>query len=82
MSKLSVSQARDGLAEAVNRVYYQGERVIVERRGKPVAAIVSVEDLNRLEDIEDLLDVEAAKKALKEPGKNIPYRKIRKALGL
>ena len=82
MSKLSVTKARDGLAEAVNQVHYRGERVILERHGKPVAAIVSVEDLKRLEDLEDLLDVEAAKKALKEPGKNIPYHKVRKTLGL
>jgi len=82
MSKLSVTQARDELAEVVNRVHYQGERIILERRGKAVAALVSIKDLKRLEEIEDLLDIDAAKKALKERRKSIPYKMVRKKLGL
>ena len=82
MSSLSVSRARESLTETVNRVHYQGERVILERHGKPVAAIVSVEDLKRLEEVEDLLDADAAKKALKERGKGLPYAEFRKKLGL
>ncbi len=82
MSKLSVSQARELISETVNRVHYRGERVILERRGKPVAAIVSLEDLRRLEELEDLIDVEEAKKALQAPGKSLLYREVRKKLGL
>ena len=82
MSSLSVSRARESLTDTVNRVHYQGERVILKRHGKAVAAIVSVEDLERLEKVEDLLDAQAAKKALKEKGKELPYEEFRKALGL
>ena len=37
--------------------------------GKPVAALVSPEDLELLEAIEDRIDIEAARKALREPGR-------------
>ena len=53
MPNLSVSHAREVLSETVNRVHYQGERVILERRGNPVEAIVSIEDLKRLEELEE-----------------------------
>ena len=37
------------LSEFIGRVAYRQERLLVLRRGKPVAALVSVEDLRRLE---------------------------------
>jgi prevent-host-death family protein len=46
---LSISEARETLAEVINRVAYQGERVVLRRHGKAVAALVSAEDLRRLE---------------------------------
>jgi len=52
MEDLSISEARDSLAEIVNRVAYRGERVILRRHGKPVAALVSATDLERLSALE------------------------------
>ncbi len=37
------------LSELLARVAYARERVVVERKGKPMAALVSIEDLRRLE---------------------------------
>jgi prevent-host-death family protein len=48
MAELSISEARDSLAEIINRVAYRGERVILRRHGKAVAALVSASDLERL----------------------------------
>jgi prevent-host-death family protein len=81
MTKLSVNDVRNDFAETLNRVRYQGERVVVERRGKGVAALVPVEDLELLQELEDRLDLAAARKALKEPGR-IPWEKVKKDLGL
>lgn len=53
MIKTNLSEACDNLSELVNRVRFGHERVILERHGKPVAAIVSLEDVNRLETLED-----------------------------
>lgn len=52
MAELSISQARETLAEVVNRVAYQGERVILHRHGKAVAALVSASDLKRLAELD------------------------------
>jgi prevent-host-death family protein len=43
------SQVKARLSEFIGRVAYGRERLLVLRRGKPVAALVSVEDLRRLE---------------------------------
>ena len=81
MASVSTSKIREELSDTINRVAYGGERVVLKRRGKPIAAIVSLEDVELLERLEDEMDVEAAKKALKEPGR-IPWPKLKKKLGL
>ncbi|MGW0963284.1 type II toxin-antitoxin system Phd/YefM family antitoxin [Streptomyces gelaticus] len=47
--EIPVTQARAELADLINRVVYGGERVIVTRHGKPLVALVSAADLERLE---------------------------------
>lgn len=79
---LSVVEARSKLADALNRVAYAGERVILQRRGKGVAALVSMEDLKLLEYIEDQHDLTEARKALAEPGPNIPLEEVARKLGI
>jgi prevent-host-death family protein len=70
MTTLSIAEARNGLAEAINRVSYGGERVVFARRGKPVAALVSPEDLALLQRMEDAGDIRAAAMVLKEYDRN------------
>lgn len=53
---MKISDVRGQLNTLVNRVYRQETRVVVEKSGIPVAAIVSTEDLKRL----DRLDHERA----------------------
>ncbi len=78
--KLSATQARQEFADIVNRAAYGGERVILHRRKKPVAAVVPIEDLEFLEQLEDRSDIEEARKRLSEP--TVPWAKIKKELGL
>lgn len=47
--EIPVTQARAELAELINRVVYGGERVVVTRHGRPLVALVSAADLERLE---------------------------------
>jgi prevent-host-death family protein len=47
-----VTQARAELAELINRVVYGGEQVVLTRHGKPLAALVSAADLQRLRDLD------------------------------
>jgi prevent-host-death family protein len=64
--ELSITAIRDHLADALNRVTYGGERVILKRRGNSVAALVSMEDLAHLEEWENQADLKAALMARKE----------------
>lgn len=47
--EVPVSEARDRFSELVNEVAFGKKRCIVNRRGKQVVAIISIEDLQALE---------------------------------
>ena len=47
--KVRVTEAKAQLSALMARVGYGGERFVIERRGRPLAALVGVEDLVRLE---------------------------------
>mgnify|MGYP001566280328 CR=1 FL=1 len=66
MATVTVANAKNHFSDLLRRAEYGGERVIVERHGKPVAVIVSTDDLKRLESLEDAADVRDAEAALKE----------------
>ena len=66
MSTVSTSTARKDLADILNRASYAHERTVVTRNGKPVAAIVSLEDLEAMEALEDQMDLQAARESLKD----------------
>ncbi|WP_030181745.1 type II toxin-antitoxin system Phd/YefM family antitoxin [Streptomyces violaceorubidus] len=51
--EIPVTQARAELADLINRVVYGGERVVVTRHGKPLVALVSASDLERLEEAQE-----------------------------
>ncbi len=70
MMHISLSKARNDFSDLVNRVNYSGEKVIIEKHGKEIAAIVSMDDLQLLErlveKIEDYVDIHDAGIALEE----------------
>ena len=81
MTTISMSEIRLKLSELANRVIYGGERVIVEKNNKPAFAIVSMEDMELLERLEDEIDIKAAEEALKE-GDFVPWEQVKKELGM
>ncbi len=86
MAKMSTTAARKDFSTVVNRAAFGKERVLLTRRGKGLVAVVPVEDLDLLEQLEDSLDGETATKALrqfKRSGKSsIPWAKVKTSLGL
>ena len=79
--RMSASLAREKFADVVNRVEYRGERVIVQRHNRDVAAVIPIEDLDLLRRVEDRIDIKDALKALKEPrGKT--SKQLKAELGL
>ena len=81
---IGVSEARETFAELVNRAAYRHERVLVARRGRPIAAIVPIEDVELLERLEDEFDLGAAREALADPenAPEIPWDDVKRELGL
>ena len=48
LKRVSVREARARLADLIGQVYYGNEPVILEKRGRPVAVLVSPEQFERL----------------------------------
>ena len=63
---VSVVEARARLSDLVNRSLLLHERVFVTRHGKRIAALVSAEDAELLEALEDRVDLEAVRKARRD----------------
>jgi prevent-host-death family protein len=49
-TRVAIGTVKRDISELVNRVAYGGERIVLTSRGKPKAAIVSLEDYQRLEE--------------------------------
>ena len=86
MTRLAASTAREDFTDILKRVARGGERIVLRRGRKDLAALVPLKDLRLLEKIEDRLDLDDARKALsdskKKGAKPIPWEKARRLLGL
>jgi len=82
LNKISAADARKKFANIINRVAYGKESFVLTRRGEPLAAIVSIDDLKLLQEIEEQIDIDDAWKARNEPGENISWEKLREELEL
>jgi prevent-host-death family protein len=84
MATMTVAEAKNRFSDVLRRAEYGGERVIVERHGKPVAAIVSTDDLRRLEAAEDAADLRDAQHALTEATQKgtVPLEAVLRKYGL
>lgn len=49
-TQVSIGRVKRDISDLVNRVAYGGERIVLTSWGKPKAAIVSIEDYERLEE--------------------------------
>jgi prevent-host-death family protein len=81
MTRVSMTKARQDFTNIANRVMFEGQRICIEKNNKPAVAVVSIEDLEMIEAIEDRIDIQAAKAALKK-GKFITLDALKKQLGL
>ena len=63
---INTADAKEEFSELINRVSHHKERIILTRRGKEVAAIIPIEDLQLILQIQNKSDLEAATESLKE----------------
>jgi prevent-host-death family protein len=83
-TRKAFSEARSELTEIANHVAFGHDRYILMRHGKELVAIVSIEDLRILEELEDRLDVETARRIDKDIQKHgtVKWKDAKKELGL
>lgn len=79
---VSTTDARRNFTDIVNKVANENESIVLTRKGREIAALISMRELELLRRIEDRIDIEDAEKALAEPGTNIPAEEVWKQLGL
>jgi prevent-host-death family protein len=82
MIRLPASEARQKVSEILNEVAYGHERVMLQRHGKDVAALISAEDLQRFEELEDRADLLDMAKVLAKGEMPIPWKQVKAQLGL
>ncbi|TDW28777.1 type II toxin-antitoxin system Phd/YefM family antitoxin [Cryobacterium psychrophilum] len=84
---VSVSDARDQLASIIDRARTEHEPVFLSRRGRRVAAVIDVDDLERLIELaEDMADIRAAEESREEMRRTTseptPWEQVKADLGL
>ena len=82
LNKITTADARKKFSNIINRVAFGKESFVLTRRGDPIAALVSVEELKILRELEDKIDIEDAWKAKNEAGEPIPWEELKKELEL
>ena len=81
---VSTSKAREQLSTVINRGAFGKKRVIFTRRGKEIVAVVPIDDLRFLEELENRIDLDEDRAALTEAKKKgtIFWERIKADLGL
>ena len=65
---------RENLSEYLNQVTYNKTDILVQKRNRTVAVLIPVEKYELLEQLEDIVDVRLAMKAMKE--EDIPFETV------
>jgi len=66
MKSLSLANAKAKLSEVVTNAEHKKERVVIEKRNKPVAVVIGYEDYRKLEALEDIYESKLLEEALKK----------------
>ena len=84
MAAITMTQAHTDFSNLIARAFDSNERTIIAKKGKNVAAIIGIQDLEYLENLsvaEDRVLAEMADEAMKEPGENISLEEMKKQFG-
>lgn len=87
MTTVPVGEARDHLSELLGEVERTHERVSITRHGRPIAVLISPDDLESLEETLDILSTPGALEAIREgqaeiaAGQGVSLEEIRAEFG-
>jgi prevent-host-death family protein len=79
---LSAKDVRQGFSECVSRVAFGKERIVITRNRKELVAMVPLEDYQLLEQLEDRVLLEEARRTIAEGAATTPWTEVRPGLGL
>jgi len=82
LKEISTADARKQLANIVNRVAFGKEAFVLTRRGEALAALVPVQELKLLQEIEERMDVDDAWQAQAESEGKVSWEELKKELEL
>lgn len=74
---MAISQARTQLPSLVDKVSKTLERVILTVNGKPKAVVMSVEEVESLEETAEILAIPGARKAMRQGMREIKQGKYK-----
>lgn len=63
---ISAADAKEELPELLNRVSHYKEHIIITRRGKEIAALIPIEDLQLIKESQNKNDLQEAVESLKQ----------------
>ena len=75
-----LTSARSRLGELVKRARYGRERLVITEHGKPVAAIISVDELAELQAAADAADIALAQRVRASSAVGIPHEQVTAAM--
>lgn len=81
MITITAVRARAKFSDVVTKAAFEKERIVLTRNGKELVAVVPIEDVLLLEEMENRADVRAARKALHEKG-SVSLESVKADLGL
>jgi len=73
---IGIRDTRINMADVIGNVFYGNQRYILKRKGKPVAAIINIEDYKFLEQVEDMIDSKLLKEAIEESSGTFPIEEL------
>tara|TARA_R100001143_G_C3361083_1_gene135881 strand:- start:4406 stop:4726 length:321 start_codon:yes stop_codon:yes gene_type:complete len=80
---INSANARKNFSDLLNESGFGGHRIVVTRKGKAVAALVPIEDLETIQDMEDQMDGEEANRILSDPNSEfVPWESLKRSTEL
>jgi prevent-host-death family protein len=82
MGEISVSQARDNLAELIDATQRSGDPVVLTRHGRPVAVVIDHHAFERLVEAAEEASDRSALAQAREEDDSVPWEQVKADLGL
>lgn len=79
--KINSAKARRSFATLLNETGFGHDRTVITRKGKAIAAMVPLEDLEAIQELENKKDIAEAERILSDPKSEfIPWKQAKKEL--